>query len=451
MERQTAATFSHTEDAAPPPPTAEIEGGTDGGGDESDEEGQPPSGKRALKKGRSIASVGKEPKKLRAGTKEWIKQAYEEKQAKMEAYVETLVAQINDAKQTADDAREEIGTLRDRIAILEDDIDFLLRQRQSRYSTGSSSGSESGRSEHSVEGALKRKASDVLEPEAKRPRRGRSHSRDLRGRSQSHERRSPSRSQESRRSRSRSQSRRERSYSREQRQHAYSRQEREEGEVVDKRAPSQGKPLMDRLSDAPPAPPPPPARAPYAAQEPVAGPSKEQTPRNLSGHGSARGGNRGSPLRGGAPQYQGGLGQRGGRGGQPTRGGNGKGKGRGGTHQHGAFNAPPPPPAHRAPPPPPPPPPPEPRYPIGGANVVIGPVRWVEKQTRNGLKNFVAMMEEKGHKPPMPTRVSEPLVSDPQYVMATFSGRREGGEFARIWNEWKKGGERLQCHEGSMP
>jgi hypothetical protein len=49
------------------------------------------------------------------------------------------------------------------------------------------------------------------------------------------------------------------------------------------------------------------------------------------------------------------------------------------------------------------------------------------------------MMEDKGYKPPMPTRVSEPLEDDPQYILATFSGRREGGEFARIWNEWKVG------------
>ncbi|KAJ7828648.1 hypothetical protein B0H14DRAFT_2594500 [Mycena olivaceomarginata] len=155
MEGQTAASFSHTASTdAPPsapiaaPSTAE----TEDAGDQTEDD-DPSKKSMPLSRNRSSTGNAVAAKKPRKGSTEYVRQAYEEKQAEMSAYVETLVKLINDATQKAEDAAEEIDGLKDRIETLEGDIAHLrgerARGRGDPDDTGSDSSSDSGLSDGS--------------------------------------------------------------------------------------------------------------------------------------------------------------------------------------------------------------------------------------------------------------------------------------------------------------
>ncbi|KAJ7862116.1 hypothetical protein B0H14DRAFT_3134334 [Mycena olivaceomarginata] len=444
MAGQTAATFVHTASPAPhrdaPPSTATTNAVDDD--DESEEEDVSPTKtpkRKPVRKVGSAASIGGAAKKPRANTKEWFVARVEEKTTELQTLVNSLVTRIEDAEQSAADAHVEIAVLREKLKVLDEVWDLRKGRARSYSDTGSESRSDGGESRDSrqeVEGSLKRSATEVLEPEPETKRARREHSR------------------------------------------------QQSARIA--RAPAPALALLTvtlallvalallavALALVPTAPPAAskqkehfsPLRNVSGQHHPspgsmrgrnntVAGSSghRAQGPPRGSGHRgfSNRGGpsyQRGSPpysanqppqYRGAAFRYGGGMHQGGGR--------------DGGAHQYGPdSNILPPPsmsaqyrPADNILPPPsmsaPPPPPSEPRYPSGSTSVVVGPVRWQQGRTRDGLMSFVDMMARAGLSPPIPNHISEPMANDLQHVVARFSTRREGGDFSQDWNSWAQG------------
>ncbi|KAJ7439310.1 hypothetical protein B0H11DRAFT_2253986 [Mycena galericulata] len=451
MTSQTPASFAHLEGAGPAPTgtgrSAEVVT-VDTGGDEGSDVEPPKKRKTGRAKGtsnvrsQSMGSIdeGTSKKAPKKNSAPWVAARLDEKAGKLERLIDQMAARINDALSTAESARMEIASLRDKIARLEGEIQALREERGRVYDSGSESNDDTRNAASKRAGKRKATTPDNEGADVKRARRDRSPS-------------AP----------------------------AHRDDEESEGEVSDEREehscpspPSQSgerRPLMERISspsthrERTPSPPrtgtatraPPPPRAPEVHEytpndEPIgkrfrpyaprgesvfssqnAGPSGtqwHQTPYPYPNKAGNRGGhNSGGPSRGFSRGNQ--HGGRGGaqwvqRGGAPQRG----------TYQTEAhsFNA------RRSASPPPAPAPPPPSRPSDHREVKIGEVTWVAGETRASLKRFIEMIQAAGIGPlPTPNTVSEPTGRRGRYILVAFETSREAEVFVKLWDRWRVG------------